>query len=252
MTTNQRQHERVRAPRIQVRVASLDRLRAFYLDDLSQGGIFIRTDKPLAMGAIVDIDLIPPDMPVVPLRGAVVRTLMDETARAEKRAGMAIRFEGLSKEAEQALAALIARLRQPAPAPAPPAPVTASAPENPQRIAALEMELADLKGKVEAYEQQNRQLQDDEETARHLAEHIAQEKSDLAQQFDKLREKSSAEGSRAREESAQAQRHAEELELQADTLEQTLATVETALDTERREHENTTAELTAVRSKGGS
>jgi Tfp pilus assembly protein PilZ/predicted nucleic acid-binding Zn-ribbon protein len=274
MEPNRRQHERVRAPRIQVRVASLDRLRALYLEDLSQGGIFIRTEKALTLGAAVEVELVPPDSSALSMSGKVVRIVSDETAKREKRAGMAIKFEGLSQATEAALAALVARLREPAQE-RPPAPVRAPSPppealhEAQQRISALEMDVADLKGNIEAYEMQQRQLEEDEQTARRLAERLAQEKSEAVARAERATAKANEEVQRLRKEAAAASEareldrrrideleanraRLEELEEEMQELRESVGANEAALDAERREHENTMAELDALRDRGSS
>jgi uncharacterized protein (TIGR02266 family) len=274
MEPNRRQHERVRAPRIQVRVASLDRLRALYLEDLSQGGIFIRTEKALPLGAAVEVELVPPESAPLSMSGKVVRIVSDDAAKREKRAGMAVKFEGLSAAAEAALATLITRLREP-PQERPPAPIRAPIPQPEalhdaqQRISALEMEVADLKGKIEAYEMQQRQLEEDEQTARRLAERLAQEKSEAVARADRATAKANEEVQRLRREAAAASEAREmdrrridelessrarldELEEEVQELRESQGANESALDAERREHENTMAELSALRNSGSS
>jgi hypothetical protein len=194
----------------------------------------------------------------------------DEASRREKRAGMAIKFEGLSAAAEEALATLIARLQQPAEqAPVatatPAAPRRAAAPPEElhtaqQRISALEMEVSDLKGNIEAYEQQQRQLEADEQTARRLAERLAQEKAEAVARADKATQRASEEVQRLRAEVTAAEKgrgedrqRVEALEAtreRAEALEEEARANEAALDAERREHENTMAELSATRAAG--
>ena len=244
--TPKRQHERVKAPKIQVRVASLDRLRALYLEDLSQGGIFIRTEKALPLGAAVDIELVPPDSAPLALRGAVVRLATDEVSRRERRAGMAIQFRDLTPEATQALQALVDRLRPP------PAPATQGAPAEDAtaaaRVSALEMELAEMRGRLEAYDHQLKQLEEDEQGSRKLAEKLIHEKTEWAARADEVR------GLRdelavARKDAAAALQRAAELEAELDASRQAQQTLDAALDSERQEHEHTLGELATLRSQ---
>src|SRR5262252_6010091 len=91
---DRRQHDRVRAPRILVRVPSIDKFRAHYLRDLSAGGLFIRTEKILPVGTEVDIELVPPglDRPLT-LHARVARTVDDEPARLAGTLGIGVQFE---------------------------------------------------------------------------------------------------------------------------------------------------------------
>lgn len=255
---NRRRFERVRAPKIQVRVATLERLRTMYLEDLSQGGIFIRTEKTLPVGSPVEVELVPPDMPPLPLSGSVARVVVDEEAKREKRAGMGVKFESLTPDSERALADLISRLKQPAAAPAPEAPPM----ERTERgVSELEMELADLKGKLEAYEVLQRQLELDEDTSRRLAERLARERSEEKSRAEQAAERFAIELAGLRGELAAARQRADEatkklpklaeLEEELEATRQAQATTEAALDAERREHENTMSELTALQKKGG-
>jgi DNA repair exonuclease SbcCD ATPase subunit len=207
------------------------------------------------------------------MSGKVVRIVNDDVAKREKRAGMAVKFEGMSPATEAALSALVARLRQPTTGERPPAPAKPAAPppealhDAQQRIASLEMEVSDLKGQIEAHELQQRQLEEDEQTARRLAERLAQEKSEAVARADRAASKANEEVQRLRKEAAAAsearemdRRRIDELEAgraRVDELEDQMRELlesqganEAALDAERREHENTMAELSALRNSG--
>jgi len=43
-----------------VKISTPERMRVAYLKDLSEGGVFIRTDKPLQLERVVDVDLLAP------------------------------------------------------------------------------------------------------------------------------------------------------------------------------------------------
>ena len=109
MESNKRQHPRIFTPKVLVRVPSQNRFRAHYLRDLSEGGLFIRTDKPLPVDRIVEIDLeFPGWNDTLNLRGRVVRVDDDEAAQKNNAVGVAVRFEGLSDDTQTRLSQLIA------------------------------------------------------------------------------------------------------------------------------------------------
>lgn len=85
-----------------VRVATAERFRSSYLKDLSEGGLFIKTSKPLPIGREAVIDLLPPGF-TSPLRltATVVRHGPDDAP------GMGVRFAELTPENREALRALI-------------------------------------------------------------------------------------------------------------------------------------------------
>jgi DNA repair exonuclease SbcCD ATPase subunit len=135
-----RAHERHRVFRLGVKVATRDAFRASYLRDLSEGGLFVRSQHPLPMGSQVAIELAPPGHPVLSLVGKVVRR--EET-------GFGVQFADLEPAVKAALDALIAEYQEPA------APAEADG-------TALMAEIADLKGSVEAYEEELARLRESE------------------------------------------------------------------------------------------
>ncbi|MHB8877201.1 MAG: PilZ domain-containing protein, partial [Myxococcaceae bacterium] len=116
MPEEKRQHERVTAHRILVRVPAIDQLRGQYVKDLSTGGLFIKTDNPVPAGAEVSIELLAlgSDTPLK-LRGKVTRVDADDAAKEAGTAGVGIQLDALSPEAEQRLTALLAECRHPTP-----------------------------------------------------------------------------------------------------------------------------------------
>ncbi len=87
-----------------VKISSRDRFRSSYLKDLSEGGLFVKTEKALNPGAELVIDLLPPGFTdTVRLKGVVVRS--DKTPNA---AGMAVRFEGNDDATMAVLKTLVA------------------------------------------------------------------------------------------------------------------------------------------------
>lgn len=100
--SNSRQVPRIVPPSVTVRVSTAERFRANYLKELSEGGLFIKTPKPLPIGRDLVIDLVPPGY-TEPLRllGAVVRH-GDASSP-----GMGVQFRDMAPAVREALAALI-------------------------------------------------------------------------------------------------------------------------------------------------
>ena len=78
------------------------RLNTFFADytkNISKGGTFIRTDKPLEIGTEFVFALVIPHLPqAMRLRGRVVWTTSLDVATAESPAGMGIRFKYANEE----------------------------------------------------------------------------------------------------------------------------------------------------------
>ena len=87
--TNHRRHRRTRAGELLVKVRVGDGVVIAKVEDISVGGLFARTSRPIPVGAFVEMMLVRPGREELPLHGVIV----DDT---EKRAGMAVRFEGLT------------------------------------------------------------------------------------------------------------------------------------------------------------
>lgn len=101
----QRKHKRVRAPSVLVRVASLDRFRTHYLRDLSEGGLFIRSERLLPIGSQVEVKLVLPgsEEPLL-LPGEVVRHV---PAGQGVETGMGVRFGALPPAVARSLKAFV-------------------------------------------------------------------------------------------------------------------------------------------------
>src|SRR3954466_16080584 len=97
---DRRTQNRLPVPRVLVKISTPERMRVAYLKDLSEGGVFIRTEKPLAIDRVVEIDLLAPGKSE-PLRigGKVSRVQND---------GMAVTFVEMNEEQSSALNALVA------------------------------------------------------------------------------------------------------------------------------------------------
>ncbi|MGQ0508876.1 MAG: PilZ domain-containing protein [Myxococcaceae bacterium] len=107
MDDERRQHPRVKAPKILVRVPTVEKLWT-YLPDLSEGGLFVRAEKMLPLDTEVDIELIPPGADAaLNLHGRVTRHQNDDAARDKGTVGMGIRFENLSPETQAQISTLL-------------------------------------------------------------------------------------------------------------------------------------------------
>lgn len=103
MAPENRQTVRVPVTQVKVSISSSERLRASYLKDLSEGGLFIRAEKPLPVGRRIVVDLLPPGW-AAPLRLNGVVARVQETPVA----GMGVRFDDNPPAAVAQLKALVA------------------------------------------------------------------------------------------------------------------------------------------------
>lgn len=94
-------------PKITIRVANAEKLETQFLPELASGGLFIRSDKFLPLGAEVDIDLyLPSATEALPLRGRVTKVIDDDDARARKATGMSLAVDANSEPTRSRLEAL--------------------------------------------------------------------------------------------------------------------------------------------------
>lgn len=122
---DRRQHERQRTFRVEVKLATPELYRASYLKDVSHGGIFVRSQKPLAMGTRVVIQLVVADR---------VASLPGEVVRVQEGQGFGVRFDQLSPQQRADVDALVSQQQ-------------ASKPE-----VAISEKLSEAQGIIEAYE----------------------------------------------------------------------------------------------------
>ena len=102
-TAENRKAPRVNVPHVLVKISSRDRFRSSYLKDLSEGGLFVKTEKALAMGSELVIDLLPPGWTdTLRLKCVVVRS-----QNTPGNAGMAVRFENNEEASMEVLRALV-------------------------------------------------------------------------------------------------------------------------------------------------
>lgn len=110
MSERQRQHPRVSLPRVLVRIGRSHTLRQHFLEDLAEGGLFIRTHQLLPVGSELALSLtVPGEAEPLELHGRVVRVNPGTTdSDVGDPVGMGIRFEGLTPIARERLLVLLA------------------------------------------------------------------------------------------------------------------------------------------------
>jgi len=90
MSDNKRQHERIPVT-LKVSYPSKGDLQRDIVTDISPGGLFVRTSKPLPIGTEIDLEVVVADEdPPISVRGKVVwvRSLQEKE-------GMGIQFTGI-------------------------------------------------------------------------------------------------------------------------------------------------------------
>lgn len=134
--SNRRRFMRVHPSVLATRVATRDLSQVGILvENISLGGAYLRTDKPLPLGEPLELELVRPGQPaLVRINGRVVSTLRQERAvTIDRPPGMGVSFGALDEATRESLRALIrsfvpegTALELPPPAPIR---VTATAPE---------------------------------------------------------------------------------------------------------------------------
>ncbi|MBK7860692.1 MAG: PilZ domain-containing protein [Archangiaceae bacterium] len=145
-----------------MKISTPERMRVAYLKDLSEGGVFIRTDKPLQLERVVDVDLLAPGrVDPIRLRGRITRVQNDEASRLANLQGMGVKFIELTAQADAALKGLVQEYAQARPA----VPVASQVPDS--QTVALKQAL---------------------ETSEVLRTTLAQRESELQQEHDRRQE----------------------------------------------------------------
>ena len=108
--------ERRASPRadfvIRVNYQTVDSLFSEFARNINDGGVFIETDAPQAIGTRVELEFKLPgaDRPVEVI-GNVVRTISADQVEPDGIAGMAIEFENLGSDTRQQINEIIQKLR---------------------------------------------------------------------------------------------------------------------------------------------
>lgn len=161
---DRRAHQRHRVFRVEVRIATPETFRASYLRDLSHGGIFVRSARPLPVGVRVAIHMVVAGEPPLALAGAVVR---------HAPGGFGVKFDTPTPSQRKAIDTLIEHTSTPG----------TTAPED------VAMALAEARGSIEAYEESLARLRESEAEAQQRAEQLELERNVLADGVRDLSEK---------------------------------------------------------------
>jgi uncharacterized protein (TIGR02266 family) len=103
-----RRSPRVGVPRVVLKIQSAERLRANYLKDLSEGGLFLKADRLLPIDSDLTVELWPPGWTdPLALEAKVVR-LVEPSAGGNSVPGMGVSFQNVSLETEGRLRQLLA------------------------------------------------------------------------------------------------------------------------------------------------
>lgn len=116
-TTSERRHPRIEAPTVRLQIATRERFRRRFLRDLSQGGVYIRTQSVEPVGSEVRLELWPPgwDLPLR-VRGEVVRVaIADDEAAGPTAVGMGVQFKEVGPKNRELLAELLSEYQSKAP-----------------------------------------------------------------------------------------------------------------------------------------
>jgi len=123
---NKRRHQRHRAANVAAHMRMENRIALCKVEDISESGVFIRTDESLPLGLAVSVDLAQPGVrKALRLTGKVAR----QSSRGK--VGIGIQFDGLDPDTHARLVELIAELGRARVGPSRPEAVEATAPDRP-------------------------------------------------------------------------------------------------------------------------
>jgi type IV pilus assembly protein PilZ len=114
---SRRQSPRIKA-RLKVRFKNANAFISEYTQNISKGGLFVRTRKPCASGSIVEVVLVIPDTEQeVSAMGDVIHVVDAEAATEARPAGMGLELKEISPEAKALIEGYISdRLKEELPA----------------------------------------------------------------------------------------------------------------------------------------
>ncbi|HUB05810.1 MAG TPA: PilZ domain-containing protein [Myxococcales bacterium] len=188
----QRKHPRVDASRIVVRIQNAERFRTLYLHDLSHGGLFVKTDKRLAVGTEATIELWPPEWKeALVLEAKVVRW---QDAIGDTPTGMGMQFVDLSAEIAQRLDQLIEEYGES------------------EEDEFVETRVANLIGDLDAARRRVAELTEEVQKLRKQAQELEQDEADLRAVTEKLATEKAAAERRAQEAQASLTKRLEDVD----------------------------------------
>lgn len=163
-SVERRQHVRHRVFKVEVKIASAESFRASYLRDLSGGGLFVRSARPLPPQTRVVVQL--------SVAGGAPLSLPGEVARVGD-GGFGVRFDALTTEQRKGVDELIGAVGK-------------------REERDLAAQLAEAHASIESYEQTIALLREAEMDANQRAENLELERAVLAEAVKDLRARLSA------------------------------------------------------------
>ena len=98
--------------RVKVRCDNWDRVVSLYTQNISRGGMFVKTENPPAIGTELTIQLLLPDGRTLDLPASVAHVVSPERAKMDKRtAGMGIFFQPLTPEQKEIVEQILEQAR---------------------------------------------------------------------------------------------------------------------------------------------
>ncbi len=247
---DKRKASRLNAPKVVVRIPSVERFRTHYLKDISEGGLFVKAEKVLPAGAMLALELWPPGWDqALEVAGKVTRSVDPAAAAAEGRpCGMAVRFVNIPPEVDQQLKALVEEHGTAVEAPAAD-PVGAQVEAVVRELAAarekvsqLNADLVEARGQSEAFTEQIHKLEQEESEARAATARAEGQRDDLERQL-------AAETARLTAERDELQRRLEKETARSAQLGGTNAELQRKLEKEKARADGLAAEKDALQRK---
>jgi uncharacterized protein (TIGR02266 family) len=185
-------------PRVVLKITSAERLRTNYLQDLSEGGLFLKADRILPMGSELTVELWPPGWTdPLALEATVVR-VVEPTPGFKGSTGMGVSFHDVAPDAAERLRELIAEHGGPV-AEEPPAgsgddplehvaALVHKLEEERAKVAELTTSLIDARGENAAYQEQLSKIERQEGAQRELSERANAEADSLRHRLEEEQE----------------------------------------------------------------
>ncbi|MEO1171252.1 MAG: PilZ domain-containing protein, partial [Myxococcota bacterium] len=182
-----RRHQRVDVPTVSLKVATAEKFRRRYIRDLSQGGVYVRTQDVRPIGSEVRLELSPPGwQEPIRIRAEVVRHATVEDDGETTAVGMGLEFREVGPRNRELLAELLSEYESTAP--------RFDENEIPDDLADLRQEVRALRARlresremVASLHNEIETLEEDDETNRVIIERLARDKKQLQDEADAAR-----------------------------------------------------------------
>jgi hypothetical protein len=184
-------------PRVVLKISSAERLRTNYLQDLSEGGLFLKADRILPMGSELTVELWPPGWTEPLALDATVVRIVEPTPGFKGTTGMGVSFHDVAPDAAERLRELIAE--HGGPVEEPPAgsgddplehvaALVHKLEEERAKVAELTTSLIDARGENAAYQEQLSKIERQEGAQRELSERANAEADSLRHRLEEEQE----------------------------------------------------------------